>query len=292
MRIVNFKGGLGNQMFQYAFLLSLKEKYKEELILMDTSAYKIEKMHNGFELTRRFEIPEREASEEELKPFRTHISKGWLYRCRLKTIGPSNGVFLEKDFSTFCPNLKERDFVYYDGYWQCHMYFDEIADRVKETYRFSDELDNRNKSVLNDINSSRNSVGIHVRRGDYLQTPLYKGICDVDYYVKAIDVVREKLMVTSLKVFIFSNDINWCFANLSSALYNADIHFVDFNKGEDSYKDMILMSSCHHNIIANSSFSWWSAYLNCNKDNIVVAPQRWINHEMQYKIQLDNWIII
>ena len=86
MRIVNFKGGLGNQMFQYAFLLSLKEKYKEELILMDTSAYKIEKMHNGFELTRRFEIPEREASEEELKPFRAHISKGWLYRCRLLII--------------------------------------------------------------------------------------------------------------------------------------------------------------------------------------------------------------
>ena len=116
------------------------------------------------------------------------------------------------------------------------------------------------------------SVGIHVRRGDYLNIPLYSGICDLPYYTRAIEYIKSKSK--NPKFYIFSNDMEWCKINLP--VENAV--FVEANTGINSIFDMILLSSCKYNIIANSSFSWWGAWLNKNK-KAVIAPTKWYNNK-------------
>ncbi|MFA7284753.1 MAG: alpha-1,2-fucosyltransferase, partial [Candidatus Absconditabacterales bacterium] len=113
-----------------------------------------------------------------------------------------------------------------------------------------------------------NSIGLHVRRGDYVGSAL-GGICDKTYYENAIEFIKSK--VQNPTFFIFSNDIQRCKDNLKTGDKS---HFIDGNKGENAYKDMVLMSHCKHNIIANSSFSWWGARLNNNPEKIVIAPMR------------------
>ena len=135
------------------------------------------------------------------------------------------------------------------------------------------------------------SVSIHVRRGDYVNHPLFGGICDKAYYQRAITYIQEK---TDCDYYIiFSNDIKWCEENLSALLMGKNVVFVNWNKGKDSYQDMYLMSRCNYNIIANSSFSWWGAWLNNNPEKIVVAPKIWMKVlDNDFDIIPTSWIRI
>ncbi len=124
--------------------------------------------------------------------------------------------------------------------------------------------------------------------GDYVNHPIHGGICTMDYYQQAIDIMKSKIV--NPKFFIFSNDIEWCHSHLKLA----DAVYITGNKGENSYRDMQLMSMCKHNIIANSSFSWWGAWLNNNPDKIVIAPAKWFNDPKINTRDLipDDWIKI
>jgi hypothetical protein len=193
----------------------------------------------------------------------------------------------EKLFFRFNPELfKLHGSFYLDGYWQNELYFKDIEKTIRSDFQFVRPIDERNKNIAELIKNS-NSVSIHIRRGDYINNQLYSGICTEDYYQKAIRFINAKLKNKTF--FVFSDDIQWCKSHFNSD----NFHFVQGNEGTNSYKDMQLMSYCKHNIIANSSFSWWGAWLNNNLGKIVIAPERWLNVGYSTKDLIpEEWIKI
>ena len=186
-------------------------------------------------------------------------------------------------------NVTRKEDGFYDGYWQNENNFLPIRDKILEVFSFPQFNDKRNIELAELITNKR-AVSCHVRRGDYLKDPLY-GVCTSEYYVKAIDEINRK--VSPDLYCVFSDDIKWCKENLGEIIgKDKEIVFVDWNKGENSFRDMQLMSLCNHNIIANSSFSWWGAWLNNHDDKVVVAPNIWMNKPMVNDPLCDSWIKI
>jgi hypothetical protein len=159
------------------------------------------------------------------------------------------------------------------GYWQSSKYFSDYEKEIREDFQFIKPLDRKNLSVLKKIEKT-SSASIHIRRGDYVSNSKINkvhGTCSITYYRKAINHLKRKFPNSAF--FVFSDDPNWVKENIK--INNAT--YVDWNQGKNSYKDMQLMSRCKHNIIANSSFSWWGAWLNCNPKKIIIAPKIWFN---------------
>lgn len=272
MIIVKVIGGLGNQMFQYAFYRNLKSKYSD--VKLDISAFKTYSLHNGYELNKIFNIEEDIASEDEVnKLLKIPSNKGLLYKLKRKILKKERTYFIQKDFGYKLDFLKTEN-IYLDGYWQSEKYFRNSKDTILKEFTFKKDLTDKNKDMAELINGS-NSVSIHIRRGDYITNPqalkVHGGICDIQYYKHSIDIINNR--VKNPKFFVFSDDMAWVKNNLSLK----DCVYVDWNKNQDSYIDMQLMSLCKHNIIANSTFSWWGAWLNSNGNKIVIAPQKWFN---------------
>ncbi len=159
---------------------------------------------------------------------------------------------------------------YYWGYWQHIDYINQVEDLLRDNLIFPPIKDAENLHIQ-DLIQQHNSISLHVRRGDYLQEPLFKDICTEEYYQKSIKYMLETQ--ESPLFIIFSNDISWCKAQFN----DLNAIFVEHNSGINSFKDMQLMSKCKHHIIANSSFSWWGAWLNDSPDKIVISPRKWIN---------------
>ena len=179
---------------------------------------------------------------------------------------------------------------YLIGYWQTERYFYPIRWEILKAFTFpSFEPGSKNESLGKEL-QQENSVALHIRRGDYLEIGNTSGICTIDYYKKAIAHIKEKV---SPKVYsVFSDDIDWCIGQFGAIISDSDIRYVNWNKGKESFRDMQLMSLCKHNIIANSSFSWWGAWLNQNPEKIVIAPSLWMNSEGWSEIIPDDWITI
>ncbi|MEF2901639.1 MAG: alpha-1,2-fucosyltransferase [Terrisporobacter sp.] len=273
MIIVRVTGGLGNQMFQYAMYKSLEKKGK--LVKLDSkSFYETKKEHNGYELERIFDIKPNKPTKEDLEKFdENNIST--LFKIKRKLFGDKKFVYDTKEY-VFNKDVYKLKNSYLNGYWQSIKYFEGIENDIKKDFRFKNQLDNKNLEILNEIENS-NSISIHIRRGDYMSPEnynMYGCIATPTYYKKAIKVIEEK--VENPTFFVFSNDMDWVKKNIQ---INSRVFYIDINSGNGSYKDMQLMSNCKHNIIANSSFSWWGAWLNENKNKIVIAPKKWINRE-------------
>jgi len=178
----------------------------------------------------------------------------------------------EKGFSFDSRILELKGDVHLHGYWQSEKYFKDIRETILEDFTPIRPLRGRNQKVLDEIGSS-SSISVHVRRGDYVidpQTNKFHGICGPEYYKKAVEIIAKK--VKSPVFYFFSDDIDWVKNNLRTKFKNV---YVDWNQGDQSFVDMQLMSHCRHHILANSSFSWWGAWLNRNPHKIVVAPERW-----------------
>lgn len=252
MKIVNFKAGLGNQVFHYLLYLYLKQRHKNENVYGYYNPAFL-KNHNGLEFHKVFDV--------DLPPsnyYSNLIAK--IIRIASRSL---------KWFKATDNNFSETA-VYYDGWWQDKKFF---LDNVKKIKFREKPLSEKNLELLNIIKNSQ-SVSIHIRRGDYLEPKhikQYGGICTLDYYNHAISLVNEQL--DTPHYFIFSNDIEWVKENLKidNAIY------VTNNTGADSYLDMYLMSHCKANILANSSFSYWGAMLNNNTNQIVIYPKKWFN---------------
>ena len=273
MIIVRVTGGLGNQMFQYAMYKSLEKKGK--LVKLDSkSFYETKKEHNGYELERIFDIKPNKPTKEDLEKFdENNIST--LFKIKRKLFGDKKFVYDTKEY-VFNKDVYKLKNSYLNGYWQSIKYFEGIENDIKKDFQFKNQLDNKNLEILNEIENS-NSISIHIRRGDYMSHEnynMYGCIATPTYYKKAIKVIEEK--VENPTFFVFSNDMDWVKKNIQ---INSRVFYIDINSGNGSYKDMQLMSNCKHNIIANSSFSWWGAWLNENKNKIVIAPKKWINRE-------------
>ena len=263
MIIVRVTGGLGNQMFQYAMYKSLEKKGK--LVKLDSkSFYETKKEHNGYELERIFDIKPNKPTKEDLEKFdENNIST--LFKIKRKLFGDKKFVYDTKEY-VFNKDVYKLKNSYLNGYWQSIKYFEGIENDIKKDFRFKNQLDNKNLEILNEIENS-NSISIHIRRGDYMSPEnynMYGCIATPTYYKKAIKVIEEK--VENPTFFVFSNDMDWVKKNIQ---INSRVFYID----------MFLMSKCKHNIIANSSFSWWGAWLNENKNKIVIAPKKWINRE-------------
>lgn len=263
MKIIVFKGGIGNQIFQYALYNKLKGMGYTPKCLDCTIS------HNGLELNKYFDVNV------------CFANKSWsvVLRYLLKLYRRGIKIFIsdESKFSTSLFNF------YYMGYWQNKKWFPESFDIKFKSLILND----KNQSVLNQIKTT-NSVSIHIRRGDYL-TPenlkLFGDICSTSYYNDAIQYFKTE--IKDPVFFVFSNDIQWAKDNLhiENAVY------VDWNTGNDSIYDMFLMSKTKGNIIANSTFSFWGAYI--NKANKVVYPSKWFNGQNSAPdIFKDNWIAL
>lgn len=182
--------------------------------------------------------------------------------------------------------MANKKAIYAEGYFQSEKYFAHISDVIRKEFTFRGPIDSRNQRIADKMRSE-NSVSLHVRRGDYLS--IGANVCGPEYYEKAIKIIEGKYPNPSL--FVFSDDIKWVIENIRSS---NRIQYIDHNQGKDSFKDMFLMSQCKHNVIANSSFSWWGSWLNQNSDKITVAPLNWYseNNSPRNDIYGKDWIII
>ncbi|MDP4239384.1 MAG: alpha-1,2-fucosyltransferase [Bacteroidota bacterium] len=290
MNIVRITSGLGNQIFQYAFYRALKNNVPDTK--MDISEFKYRKHHYGYELERVFTIKPNYASRKDSNTL-ADVSKDWFSELRRKyfkiTLKSTGRLLDEKILGThFQPDLLTVENGYFKGFWQTEKYFMDIAEQLRNELTFKQTVDEQNKKIADEIMAC-NAVSIHIRRGDYIKKRRFESVgsvCSLNYYQLGINYIQSK--TKQPRFFVFSDDINWAKENLK--INNA--YFVDVNTGKNSFKDMQLMSLCKHNIIANSSFSWWGAWLNANAQKIIIAPSIWFRNAPMPDIVPENWIKI
>ena len=290
MVISHILGGIGNQMFQYAAgrALSLSTNQEYWLDLNDFTGYQL---HNGFELNRVFNIGNVKSSSSivhELLGWRANsFAKKVLLRTQFAQFRGKSFI-VEPHFNYWPDFFKINHNCYLYGYWQSARYFKFFEDIIRQDFVFKTPLDERNEQIALDIVNS-NSVSLHVRRGDYLNNPkniAIHGSCSVNYYVNAINYMAHCLKQPNF--YIFSDDIAWVKENLQ---IDFPCLYIDHNCGLESYRDLQLMSLCKHHIIANSSFSWWGAWLSANPEKIVIAPQKWfVNKNSIEDLIPQDWI--
>lgn len=268
MICTEMNGGLGNQMFQYACGKALATQNKTPLVV-SLLHFNIETGKRKFELRNVFMINVEEVKPDEYRKLTLYYDiVNWLsYRLRRKGAQTSK-YFIENKFS-YNQNIKKvgKD-CYISGYWQSQKYFNFIEDIIRKDFTFHKPLEGKNIEIANRIEKS-NSISLHIRRTDYFTSSVHH-ICSLDYYNKAVEIVSTK--IKNPHFFVFSDDINWAEENLKLPY---EMTFITDNNAEKSYIDMQLMSICKHNIIANSTFSWWGAWLNSNENKIVIAPKIW-----------------
>lgn len=274
MIIVKLIGGLGNQMFQYATGRALADANGCDLKL-DVSGFDDYKLR-VYELAD-YQIRASVASEEDIKRFRGCSPVHPLIdrvRKFLRLLPPS--IFLEKAFSFDPEVLKLQAPCYLEGYWQSERYFSGIREALLADFSLASPIDSQNQAVFDQM-SACNAVSLHVRRGDYVSNPSaaqFHGLCPMDYYRDAVEYIGER--VDSPCFFVFSDDTDWVLENLQ---INYPLNVVNVNGPDRGICDMALMRACKHHVIANSSFSWWGAWLNPDKSKIVVAPKRWFKEQ-------------
>lgn len=272
--VVNICGGLGNQMFQYAF--------GRHLAIRNQSSLKLD--------TRFINPP----SQGPYYDYRNFLLDRFNIEGEIAKLDFLSNIYnKEEDYSFLHENkycfdpykLEAKGNVYVSGYWQSPLYFSDIKQLIKKEFLLKNEPDNENAEIANKIFKS-NSVSIHIRRGDYVKNEeLNKsfGVCSMDYYKKAARVILSR--VKEPFFFIFSDDIHWASQNINF-IKSPTIFVSNNNTFDESYEDLRLMSLCKHNIIANSTFSWWAAYLNTNGNKVIIGPRKWFQDSFYFNVDL------
>lgn len=278
MVILRLAGGLGNQLFQIATALSIVGM-KPEKILVDKSEFISDLQHGGYRLDKLC-LPK-------FGEYKLHFGEKFLVRLLNKM------PVITKFIPYYCHEKfyksADIDCGYLIGYWQGSENFNDIFYDVKGFFvpnYLSEQAFNYSGAI-----KSTNSVSVHVRRGDYTDKSVQKnhGVCSFEYYRDAILEIRKR--VDNPHFFIFTNDDDWVSLNLGDLFFDLDVTYV---KGNDQETDLWLMSLCEHSIIANSSFSWWGAYLGRNTNQIVISPTPWYERAQRssFDPSLPNWIRI
>ncbi|RBI71568.1 alpha-1,2-fucosyltransferase [Roseovarius sp. TE539] len=257
-------GGTGNQLFQYAAGRALADHLGCDLLLDARHLSARTARGDCFAHFARARFARDDAA---LPPARHDgLLRYVLWRIfgRTPRFHREKGLGFDRGFFDLPPE------TYLHGYWQSQRYFAPIADRLRRDLAFTTPLAGANAAMAQTISKAPSPVAVHVRRGDYTASGAYAA-CSPGYYRNAVDTIRDRLD-RPLTCFVFSNDPDWARANLD---LGQETIVVDINDETGGHFDLHLQSLCAHNVIANSSFSWWAAWLNANPDRIVVAPKNW-----------------
>ncbi len=288
MIIIQLAGGLGNQMFQYALYLQLKSLGKEVKI-DDLTGFEQDAQREPSLMP--FGISYERATKEELEQMLDSAPNLWS-KVHRKLFGRKKKAYFEAD-KRYKPEIMLWDDIYLEGYWQTEKYFNSVSGEVKKAFDVDKLLkyvlrENREKSLFEQQLAqitAEESVSVHIRRGDYLlpeNQALFGNICTEAYYKEAMRQVKQEH--PQCRFYLFTNEKQWIKeqitgydnVNAESNINIEDIEVVDIGE-ESDYSEFVLMSRCRHNILANSSFSWWASYLNSNPHKTVFAPDRWLN---------------
>lgn len=307
MNIIRMSGGLGNQMFQYALYMKLVSLGKE-VKFDDINEYRDDRARPIMLAV--FGITYPRATWDEITAF-TDGSMEIRKRIRRKLFGRRAIEYEEQGL--YDPKILSFEHMYLKGAFQSEKYFEDIKDEIRALYRFPDfdtmhlpgKLYWATKECLMNIENCE-AVGLHMYRSDSrMDEELYEGICTEKYYEGAVRYIQDK--VPAARFYIFSNEPKWVKgwvdnlveSQLQEGMDKETVKamkerfiMVESNTEYTGYLDMLLMSRCKHNIISNSSFSWWSAWLNDNPDKIVIAPDRWKNNVESNDIYTNGMILI
>jgi len=273
MIVIRLKGGLGNQLFQYAAGRALALKHRVDLAI-DLRYFASDRFGRNYRLNH-FNVSAIVLTDEEAH----HLWKRYVPERRENII-----KYIKLRVLPFWlkPTVIERHYHYdplfkrigkeafIDGYWQSYRYFEEYEDTIRSELTIRSALSSKTLDVLRRIENTQ-SVSIHIRRGDYLSNDLY-AICESDYYLAALSFIMKNIQKPQL--FFFSDDMPWVRRNFNMQ----DANYVDHNDKAHDVEDLFLMSHCRHHIIANSTFSWWGAWLCPHPNKIVVAPKKWFTN--------------
>lgn len=321
MKIIRGEGGLGSQMFQIVLYERLNKIDPE--IYFDLSGYDVFNQHNGWEVENIFNLNLKKVkhnkilkkgklnffkrkfirivrifnknymrsenyfkewtSKETKEKYLDYFKKNINVNIKLDKVFMCSGSQIDYESISYIKN------AYYVGTYFSIDLFDGIEDKIKSMFKFPEFLNKKNIELVDNY-KNRETVSLHIRRGDYLGNPILGGLGNINYYKEAMQLIRKK--VDNPVFIIFSNDVTWCKENF---LIPEEHIYVNWNKGENSFRDMQLMSLLKNNIITNSSFSWWGAWLNKNPNKIVITPERWFNEKSgisDKKINDKSWIQI
>lgn len=293
VQIVYLCSGLANRMFQYAFYLSLKNK-GYNVKIADNSIVK-ELKHEDVSITDIFK--------------NVHYKKA--SKLEIFLMGGSNDIFsrsLRNRFQIYSPLYKRtaakdgfkkelfqlKHSAFHAGVFQSEKYFEDIKEQIIYSFKFQPFEEGSNNHLLQLKMEKENSVAIHIRKGkDYLEGAPYQNTCDLQYYINAINYIRSN--VQDPIFYVFTDNPSWVKNNLQKYI---EYTLIDWNPsiGKGNHYDMQLMSLAKHNIIANSTYSWWGAWLNSNPQKIIIGPQIWFNPKLKefnkkdLQILPDNWI--
>lgn len=274
------RGGLGNQLFQYSVARSLADQLGVDLGL-DVREYN---NFSNFQMgLSNFEI------RANLNPdgLIRHKQNGTILFALENLFGMHKHVYYEPSLSFDKKVLTKQDGTFLKGYWQSEKYFTDKK-KIMDDLQIKILPTEKNIQIKTKIEECL-SISLHIRRGDYVSNSAH-GTCDLTYYRKAVQFFIDKYGL-SFEIFAFSDDPNWVKDNLKLPV---KINFISNNSSKKNYEDLRLMSCCKHNIIANSSFSWWGAWLNKNPKKFIIAPKQWFaNNEIENRdITPQNWLRI
>lgn len=289
MDVVIISGGLGNQMSQYAFYLAKKRHDRKVRVIFNPASANI---HNGSELAEDFGIEYGNGVIDKalsfLYKYYDGIPKLRKYFSRLLRV---KSVYEDRSYDYNPALLVGRHrfgITFFMGGWHSEKYFKDFEDDVRRLYTFKLPNDDVEFSRMEkSIKDNPASVSVHVRRGDYINHPDFWGIADEDYYRKAIEKIRSKMVNPTF--YVFSNDLEWSHRFFQSQ--NVNYTIVNVGGGKKSYLDMYLMSLCRAHINANSTFSWWGAWLSA-EDSITICPDKFMNNVTTKDIYPERWIRI
>ena len=302
MIIVKLTGGIGNQMFQYAAARRMSYVNNTQLQI-DLGWFN----ESGLSANRKYELKvfnvigkiATPSNILALKTRRQNPLSRRLPNFLKKTVFNTNQTHIIEKYFNFDPAiLNVKDNIYLDGYWQSEKYFIDIEQIIRKEFTFKNDPTERNREASDAIVTAE-SVAVHIRRGDYVtlaQANAFHGLCPPEYYQLAVEEIAKQ--VNKPVFFVFSDDIEWVRDNVK---LDYKTIFIDHNNPDQGYEDLRLMSLCKHQIIANSSFSWWGAWLNPSPNKIVIAPRIWFRKASQdtrdlipstwieaYKLQLNQ----
>lgn len=270
MIMLQMSGGLGNQMFTYALYRALQKEGKTVCIEDFTHYEEIGRRDNCLEKI--FPLTYGKGERAEYIRLTDSSMLPWI-RLRRKVFGRKDKVYKEKDAIVFEPRIFSEEDCYAEGYWQSVRYFEKVQDELRKDFTFDwNKFPQKAKEYKTQMEQT-NSVSLHVRRGDYLSDKfahIYGGICTEAYYEGAKTYLQKKY--PDCVFYLFTNEPEW-----GKSQTGDNLVFVDCTGPDNAYVDMALMGCCKHHIIANSSFSWWGAWLNPNPDKTVIAPAKWLN---------------
>lgn len=288
--IVQLRGGLGNQLFQYAAGRALSLRFDGNLFFDISELQRPTMRHTK----RQPELDNFSICGRHLSAYRSLVARS---AAIIPSLLRPNSMLVSDpiDLKEVQPSQVTRE-IYLKGYWQTYRYAEKIGQELANDLRPAGLLDAKSSEIIS-LATAGNSVSVHVRRGDYATLSAankYHGLLDLEYYENAIK--RAEKTLGAPEFFVFSDDILWCAENLKFG--NHPVHFVDHNTGADAWRDLICMQSCKSHIIANSSFSWWGAWMSNGAvtrqgKSMVIAPRRWYtNTDPRGDFFPKHWILL